>query len=509
MRLHLTVAQKLLILISVPLAFQLGFVGLIVTLQRESDAAQRLSAHSEDVTSKAYAVLGLLVEADSDLRAGLITGYMDFFESYTDSEQEVLDEIGKLRELVRVEPTQVAMAQRVAQHVIRKLRLMSGIAANIRGRKGPGVKADLIKNNLLTATIQNEMVAFVQEALASTARSQSALAASQRHLRWLLGSGTALVVMLSLAIFVGFMRGVTARLAILADNTRRLARGEGLVGPMLGHDEFARLDHAFHDMAQALAEAVTKERLAKEAAEAANRAKSMFLANMSHELRTPLNAIIGFSELLKDQSFGPLNDRQQEYTTYVVESGQHLLALINDILDLSKVEAGKMELQLGEFDLKAMLSNSLLMIKEQALTHGITLTMELEDGVGSITADERKIKQVVFNLLSNAAKFTPDGGTIGLSAARQSGHEVLVCVWDTGIGIDEAHKDTIFEEFRQIDSAYSRRYAGTGLGLALTKRFVELHGGTMWFESPGRNQGSRFSFTLPLEGPVQCEGSAA
>jgi len=237
---------------------------------------------------------------------------------------------------------------------------------------------------------------------------------------------------------------------------------------------------------------------AKEAAESANKAKSSFLANMSHELRTPLNAIIGFSELMKDKSVGALNEKQEEYLGYVWESGKHLLSLINDILDLSKVEAGKMELELTEFNLKELLKKSFVFISEKATKHAITFSTDIKEDVGIIRADERKVKQVVFNLLSNAMKFTPDAGKIGIDAKKTGENEMLVCVWDTGIGIEAKDSHKIFSEFEQIDSEYSRKYSGTGLGMPLSKKFIELHGGRMWFESGGKNRGTRFYFTLPF-----------
>jgi PAS domain S-box-containing protein len=246
-----------------------------------------------------------------------------------------------------------------------------------------------------------------------------------------------------------------------------------------------------------LKEAESQILKAKEAAESANRAKSSFLANMSHELRTPLNAIIGFSELMKDGTAGPLSGKQQEYLGYVWESGKHLLSLINDILDLSKVEAGKMELELGEFDLKDLLKKSLMFVSEKANKHGIGLITDIAGGIGTVKADERKVKQVVFNLLSNAMKFTPDGGKIGIEAKEDAGM-ARVSIWDTGIGIEDSDKGKVFSEFEQIDSEYSRKYAGTGLGMPLSRKFIELHGGKMWFESEGKGKGTRFYFTLPL-----------
>ncbi|MFA5096715.1 MAG: ATP-binding protein [Candidatus Omnitrophota bacterium] len=237
---------------------------------------------------------------------------------------------------------------------------------------------------------------------------------------------------------------------------------------------------------------------AKEAAESASRAKSSFLANMSHELRTPLNAMIGFSELLAEQAPGPLNDKQKEYTGYILDSARHLLALINDILDLSKVEAGKMELEPSEFDLSELLKAGLALMSERARQHGITFSLDIKDGIGMISADKRKVKQVIYNMLSNALKFTPDAGQIGIEAGMINREEARVCVWDTGIGIEDKDRDKVFSEFEQIDSEYGRKYSGTGLGMPLSRRFVELHGGKMWFESPGKGKGTRFYFTLPL-----------
>ncbi|NQU73095.1 MAG: HAMP domain-containing histidine kinase [Candidatus Omnitrophica bacterium] len=235
---------------------------------------------------------------------------------------------------------------------------------------------------------------------------------------------------------------------------------------------------------------------AKRVAEIASKTKSQFLANMSHELRTPLNAIIGFSEVLKDESFGSLNDKQKEYANDILKSGEHLLSLINDILDLSKVEAGKIELRLTEFNLKTAIENILSMIKEKAMKQNIHISLDLKEDTGIIKADERRVKQIMFNLLSNAVKFTPDGGKIGIEA-KLAEDKVLISVWDTGIGIEEKDRDKIFKEFEQIDSEYARKYTGTGLGLALTKKLVGLHGGRIWFESGGKDKGSRFSFTLP------------
>jgi GAF domain-containing protein len=230
--------------------------------------------------------------------------------------------------------------------------------------------------------------------------------------------------------------------------------------------------------------------------EAANRHKSEFLANMSHELRTPLNAIIGFSEVLGERYFGELNEKQAEYTQDILTSGQHLLSLINEILDLSKVEAGRMELELATFDLPIAIDNARTFVRERATRHGITLDVSVDERLGDFTGDERKIKQILLNLLSNAVKFTPEGGRIGISA-RQADGAVEISVSDTGIGIAPEDQAKIFEEFRQVGSDYSHKSEGTGLGLTLAKKFVELHGGRIWVESEV-GKGSTFTFSLPI-----------
>ena len=302
--------------------------------------------------------------------------------------------------------------------------------------------------------------------------------------------------------------------------------------PVKYKDEVGRLAEAFvfmktelrKNIVHAIETTAAKERLERETAEEANRAKSEFLANMSHELRTPLNHIIGFSELLVDRQFGELNESQAEFLQDILNSSRHLLSLINDILDLSKVEAGKLELDLSEVAVDYLMESSITMVKEKAIKHSITLNTERHNCPDMITADERKLKQILFNLLSNAAKFTPDGGNIKLEAKRVNGNggaasvskvpstlpddgenthkkEYLeFSVIDSGIGIQKEHQNKIFDPFEQADSSASRLYQGTGLGLSLTKRLVELHGGQITVDSDGKDKGSTFRFTIPIIG---------
>jgi signal transduction histidine kinase len=228
---------------------------------------------------------------------------------------------------------------------------------------------------------------------------------------------------------------------------------------------------------------------------AASQHKSEFLANMSHELRTPLNAIIGFSEVLSEKTFGELNQKQEEYSKDIHASGQHLLSLINDILDLSKIEAGRMELELTAFHLPTALDNAVTLVRERAGRKSITLQTNVDERLGEVRADERKIRQVVLNLLSNAIKFTPEGGRIEVATLPKDGF-VEVSVSDTGVGIAPEDQEAIFQEFRQVGTA-EKKAEGTGLGLTLCRKFVELHGGRIWVKSQV-GVGSTFTFTIPV-----------
>ena len=273
----------------------------------------------------------------------------------------------------------------------------------------------------------------------------------------------------------------------LADSFNRMTRQL--------RDSYNNLEQQVADRTRALAEANRQ-------LEAASRHKSDFLASMSHELRTPLNAVIGFSEVLLERMFGDVNQKQEEYLQDILSSGRHLLSLINDILDIAKVEAGHLELQLAPVDLRLVLGDAVSIVRETAVRRGISLELRIGDRVTTMVADERRLKQTLFNLLSNALKFSPRGGRVTLEA-QHLGTSVRFSVSDTGEGILPEDRERIFEEFEQANTR--KAVEGTGLGLALAKRFVELHGGRIWVESVV-GSGSTFSFTLPM---AEAAGEAA
>jgi signal transduction histidine kinase len=310
----------------------------------------------------------------------------------------------------------------------------------------------------------------------------------------------------ALLLLAGFIISALAALALarrMVSPIRTLQQGAQRIGAgeleqkidVRTGDELEALAGQFNDMTAELRrsyaelEQKVEERTAQLAV--ANRHKTEFLANMSHELRTPLNAIIGFSEALREKMFGELNAKQEEYLNDIHDSGRHLLSLINDILDLSKIEAGRMDLDVQSFAAPPALEAALALVRERAQRKEIALSLAVDPALGEMRADERKFKQILLNLLSNAIKFTPEGGRIAVDA-RLNGAGLEVAVSDNGIGIAPQDQATVFEEFRQVGP----RAEGTGLGLALTRKFVELHGGSIRLDSaPG--QGTTFTFTLP------------
>jgi signal transduction histidine kinase len=382
------------------------------------------------------------------------------------------------RMLRRIHADYGAIVSAIAQ--IRRLddRGVTGFKAE------PYVRAAINADNDLantTATLAERTSQETQQLIAANGSSYT----SSRDLfvavsAWSVALALALGLLLAWAL-VGPIQRTESRLAEIAegDFSGRL--------DVPNRDELGSLAHNVNRMNDEL------RRLYGEL-ETASRHKSEFLANMSHELRTPLNAIIGFSQVLRERLFGEVNEKQEEYLDDILSSGNHLLSLINDVLDLSKVEAGQIELERTDFSLHEAIERGVVMVRERASKNGVGVSLELAPDVDVVNGDERRLRQVVFNLLSNAVKFTPDGGAIVVASERVDG-VVRVSVTDTGPGIAAADQERIFGEFQQTELGVKQR-EGTGLGLALSRRLVELHGGRIWVESE-LGRGSRFVFTVP------------
>ncbi len=447
-----------------------------VTLQRKIAAYRQLQ---HDTTAQLYSVtLALLAQNEQTLDATLRQlnqfGYdLDRLQFVARDERELLGQVQRDYEAF------IGVVTRVVE-LLRAGQLVEGRELQL-DQAGP--LADRLERltNQLVNKAEADMVARVDA-------SHEVYATSRWVVVAFAVASVALALILGYAISWSLIRPVEqmdARLREIAagDFTRRVE--------VPNRDELGTLATNLNRMTGEL------DRLYKQL-EAANRNKSEFLASMSHELRTPLNAINGFSEVLLERHFGDLNPKQEEYLQDILESGRHLLSLINDILDLSKVEAGRMELEPAHVDLRQVLEDGRTMLRERAARHGIELLLDVADGPDMVEADERKVKQILFNLLSNAVKFTPAGGRVGIQMARH-GDVVQIDVWDTGVGISAADQQRVFQEFQQVGGPSAQKAEGTGLGLALAKKLVELHGGRIWVESE-IGQGSRFTFTLPIGG---------
>jgi signal transduction histidine kinase len=372
--------------------------------------------------------------------------------------QRLLVVMARILELDETDPT--------AERIIRLRRLSEMLASDMAQ---------------LSAVLSNQTTEQIDGLIARNAR-------SYEDSRTLFIAVSVAAIALALALgfvlswsLIGPIQGINARLAAIAS------------GDFSGH-----VDVVNRDELGALAANVNRmndelQRLYAEL-EATSRHKSEFLANMSHELRTPLNAIIGFSQVLRDEMFGHVNEKQAEYLDDILASGTHLLSLIDDVLDLSKVEAGQIRLEVQPFSVREVLERGVVMVRERATDGGVQVELDTGPGVDIVDGDERRIHQVILNLLSNAVKFTPDGGEVDVSAMRVNG-EVRIAVADTGPGIAPEDHERVFEEFQQSETGLEHR-EGTGLGLALSKRLVELHGGRIWIESE-LGEGSTFVFTLP------------
>ena len=468
----------------------LGVIGLVVLGeanargQRVVDLQRRGVAYAAlglETTQQLYAVETALANPDprvidAAVRQLGLTGYsVDRLEFVASGETDLVARVVAAHE------------QFAALNTLTLGLLRAGVTAEAQRVQTAEVQPAADRLDRLTNELVNRAQAEVAQSIED---SRQAFALSQAIVLAIAGISLVLALVLGLALSFSIIRPLRA----IGSRVERIAAGD-----FSGH---VRVDN--RDELGALAANIDRmnDQLGRLYAdlEAANRHKSEFLSNMSHELRTPLNAIIGFSEVLLERLFGDLNAKQADYLQDILDSGKHQLTLVNDILDLSKVEAGRMELELSTFSLQAAIDNGVTMLRETAARSGVVLEVESDPGVDVIEADERKVRQVLFNLLSNAVKFTPTGGTVSVRTRARS-DAVEISVEDTGVGIAPEDQGRIFEEFGQAKEGKSRE-GSTGLGLTLAKRFVELHGGAMNLHSVV-GQGSTFTFTLPLHQGVE------
>jgi signal transduction histidine kinase len=461
-----------------------GFVGLqalnevnrraedMVQLQRKIAAYRQLN---HDTVAQLYSVASSLLKPDERILQATLRqlnqfGYdLDRLQFVAQDEKEIF---------VRLRQDYEEFIGIVAQviELIRMGRVAEGRDLQLSQATPHTERLERLTNELVNKA-ESDMVNSIDA-------THEAYVASRRAVGIFAVASVALSLLLGYSISSSIVRPVQA----MESRIGEIAAGQfNKTLDVPNRDELGALADGLNRMSEQLGRAYRE-------LEAVSQHKSEFLANMSHELRTPLNAIIGFSEVLKDGRFGAMSAKQAEYIRDIHASGQHLLSLINDILDLSKVEAGRMELSVTRFDMPTAIDNALLMVRERATRNGIALASRIEGEIGVLSGDERKVKQILVNLLSNAVKFTPAGGRVEV-LAKPTPEGVEVAVIDTGIGIAATEHDAIFDAFRQGDGGRDKSREGTGLGLTLARRFVEMHKGRLWLESEV-GKGSTFYFTL-------------
>jgi len=444
----------------------------MVQLQRKIGAYRQLN---HDTLVQLYSVASALLKPDerslqATLRQVNRFGYdLDRLQFVAQDEKEIFVDLRKdYEEFIRIVTEVIGL--------IREGRGDEGRELQFNAATPHSERLERLTNELVNKA-EADMVVSVDASNETYATSRNAVTV-------LAVASVVLALLLGYAISSSIVRPVRAMEARMQE----IAKGDFTSKVEVANkDELGVLAADLNRMSEQLGEAHRE-------LEAVSRHKSEFLAGMSHELRTPLNAIIGFSEVLKDGLFGQMKPKQDEYVRDIHTSGQHLLSLINDILDLSKVESGRMELHLTSINVPVAIGDALTLVRERASKHGVKLSSEIDENINALTGDERKVKQILLNLLSNAVKFTPAGGEVTVRAAPTV-DGIQISVIDTGIGIAEKDHQAIFDAFQQGEGGHKPGVEGTGLGLSLTRKLVELHNGRIWVDSK-ISEGSTFSFTL-------------
>ncbi|HEY1066205.1 MAG TPA: ATP-binding protein, partial [Pirellulales bacterium] len=525
---RLTIFQKILILLALPVGLQGGVIVALLTMQQRAGEEQEWVDHTQRVLASAHQLGGAASEVLSATRGQVVAPEERLVQAYQSGIKSLNDQLAQLKSLVADNPDQRARVNLIERKVgefvawtestLREIRLGDVAAAIDRIKRLDGQR----RIDELRAPLDQFMLE--EERLDATRR--IALLDSETLINNVIVVSFLLMISASALMAWTLRRGIVQRLAHLQENANRVALRHPLLAPLDGDDEFTELDVQFRRMASRLETLADRDRryavglettiahqaeqeerlkvsfeeLRKEAevVRETSRLKSEFLANMSHELRTPLNSIIGFAELMHDERVGPVSEDHKEFLGDILTSSRHLLQLINDVLDLAKVEAGKMEFFAEQFELGPIVKEVCELLRTQAAVKRITVQRVISGAIGPVRLDVGKFKQVLFNFLSNAIKFTPADGKITVRVTPEGKDEFKIAVEDTGVGISDEDVSRLFVEFTQLDSSRTKKHQGTGLGLSLTRRIVEAQEGRVGVTSK-LGEGSTFFAVLPKE----------
>jgi signal transduction histidine kinase/DNA-binding response OmpR family regulator len=516
--LNLPIRLKGLAVIAIPTICLILAIAAVGWLHQTTTVATSWVVHTQQVRLEAQQLQNALIEAETSVRGYDVTGRDDFLDPYTAALHTIPDSLTKLRTLVADNPQQVQRLNAIDVLVQQRTDILKANLQIARRAATRAIEPELAANLSQGKQVMDGLRAQLSAFLAEEERLQAVRDAQlmgQRNLTLaaLIGSGIVAIIGGLLANSL-FSAGVVKRLNALSENARRLAHASPLLGSLAGNDELSALDRELQAAALILK---VRENLLRRTnvelteqnyrAEEATRLKSEFLANMSHELRTPLNSIIGFAELMHDGKVGPVSADHREYLGDILTSARHLLQLINDVLDLSKIEAGKMEFRPEPLDLAKVVGEVRDILRAMAARKRLQIAIEVDPSIGQVMLDPGKLKQVLYNYLSNALKFTPEEGRVIVRVVPEGDDRLRLEVEDTGIGISAADIGKLFVEFQQLDDGASKKYQGTGLGLALTKQIIEAQDGSVGVRSaPG--QGSLFYAVLPRRRTSQASGAA-
>ncbi len=486
MRINLKLSQMGLILVSVPFFFEILFVGILTGLLHQAEDEIRREQHSKDIVAHANILTRSIIDAGTAVGAYGYTRSPMFKKTYETAFRKVSVEVDQLDALVRDNPQQLAKLRHIKTSVDRTLNLIASARKSFEQMPGlslmigdPDISDKLGRLTALIGKIQIDIGKFVEAEQQIEKESPARQARTRGLILTALFGGVVASFMLAVGLAIFFSKVVTSRHQVLADNTRRLAKSQPLNPPLDGCDEIAHLDRVFHAMVKSVQES--------------DRVKKQLIAVVSHELRTPLTSVEATLSLLEAGALGDLNDEVRSRLRTAEVDVMRLIGLINDLLDLEKMEAGKMEMSFGPVRLGSVIERSLFGVEGYAQLKKVTI--EVPRSTALVYADENRLVQVVVNLLSNAIKFSPPSGKIMVEVI-DSPEAAELRVRDQGRGIPQNFKDLVFERFCQVELADGAQKGGSGLGLTICKAIIEQHGGTIGVDSE-EGQGSTFWFRLP------------